>query len=126
VERRKLTELEHSAAEVNTDRWPSVSLLLPIYNESEVVERLIDADCRPRYPAELLEILVLDDSSDDTTQLARGKSRNTPHKASIFACSGDSTARATKSAIWSTAFSSRGGNSSRFSMRISCRRSTFC
>ncbi|MBB5470076.1 cellulose synthase (UDP-forming) [Paraburkholderia sp. CI2] len=73
VERRKLTELEHSAAEANADCRPSVSVLLPICNESEVVERLIDAACRLSYPAELLEILVLDDSSDGTTQLARGK-----------------------------------------------------
>ena len=50
-----------------------MSVLLPICNESEVVERLIDAACRLSYPAELLEILVLDDSSDGTTQLALGK-----------------------------------------------------
>ncbi|SMG56500.1 glycosyltransferase [Paraburkholderia susongensis] len=73
VERRKLTELAHSADEADIERWPSVSVLLPIYNESEVVERLIDAACRLRYPSQLLEILVLDDSSDGTTELARRK-----------------------------------------------------
>ena len=73
VERRKLTELAHSTADAQMDRWPSVSVLLPICNESEVVERLIDAACHLLYPAELLEILVLDDSSDDTTELALGK-----------------------------------------------------
>jgi cellulose synthase/poly-beta-1,6-N-acetylglucosamine synthase-like glycosyltransferase len=73
VERRKLTELARSATDADVERWPSVSVLLPIYNESEVVERLIDAACRLRYPAELLEILVLDDSSDGTTELAREK-----------------------------------------------------
>ncbi|WP_233835418.1 glycosyltransferase [Paraburkholderia sp. ZP32-5] len=73
VERRKLTELANSAAEAEVERWPLVSVLLPIYNESEVVERLIDAACRLRYPSELIEILVLDDSSDSTTELARAK-----------------------------------------------------
>jgi cellulose synthase/poly-beta-1,6-N-acetylglucosamine synthase-like glycosyltransferase len=73
VERRKLTELANSAAEAEIERWPSVSVLLPIYNESEVVERLIDAACRLRYPSESIEILVLDDSSDRTTELAREK-----------------------------------------------------
>ncbi|MBN3852499.1 glycosyltransferase [Paraburkholderia sp. Ac-20340] len=73
VERRKLTELAHSSSEVEAHWWPSVSVLLPICNESEVVERLIDAACRLRYPAGLLEILVLDDSSDGTTALACAK-----------------------------------------------------
>jgi cellulose synthase/poly-beta-1,6-N-acetylglucosamine synthase-like glycosyltransferase len=75
VERRKLTELAHSMADAETETTcsPSVSVLLPIYNESEVVERLIDAACRLRYPGELLEILVLDDSSDGTSELARAR-----------------------------------------------------
>ncbi len=73
VERRKLTELVHLTSETQTDRWPPVSVLLPICNESEVVERLIDAACCLRYPAKQLEILVLDDSSDGTTELARVK-----------------------------------------------------
>lgn len=73
VERRKLTELAHSVTEAEADRWPSVSVLLPICNEFEVVERLIDAVCRLQYSVELLEILVLDDSSDGTTDLARVK-----------------------------------------------------
>lgn len=71
VEQRKLTELAHSSPGAQTDSWPSVSVLLPIYNESEVVERLIDAACNLSYPAGLLEILVLDDSTDSTTELAR-------------------------------------------------------
>lgn len=48
-------------------------MLLPICNESEMVERLIDAACRLTYPPDEIEILVLDDSSDATTKLARAK-----------------------------------------------------
>jgi cellulose synthase/poly-beta-1,6-N-acetylglucosamine synthase-like glycosyltransferase len=49
---------------------PSVTVQLPIYNERYVVERLIEAVCRLDYPAELLEIQVLDDSTDDTVEIA--------------------------------------------------------
>ena len=50
---------------------PRVTVQLPIYNERHVVERLIDAACRLSHPPHLLQIQVLDDSTDDTTALAR-------------------------------------------------------
>ena len=43
---------------------------LPIYNEMYVADRLIDAVCELDYPRELLEIQVLDDSTDETTEIA--------------------------------------------------------
>ncbi|MCU0434040.1 MAG: glycosyltransferase [Bacteroidia bacterium] len=52
---------------------PFVTIQLPVYNERYVVERLIDAVCRIRYPRHLLEIQVLDDSTDETTTLAAAK-----------------------------------------------------
>ena len=48
------------------DVKPRVTVQLPIYNELYVVERLIEAACAIRYPGELLEIQVLDDSTDGT------------------------------------------------------------
>jgi cellulose synthase/poly-beta-1,6-N-acetylglucosamine synthase-like glycosyltransferase len=50
--------------------WPRVTVQLPLYNERYVVERLIDTACVLDYPPELLEIQVLDDSSDSTTEIA--------------------------------------------------------
>ncbi len=50
---------------------PRVTVQLPIYNEPHVVERLIDATCRLSHPRHLLQIQVLDDSTDDTAALAR-------------------------------------------------------
>ncbi|MEM6522988.1 MAG: cellulose synthase family protein [Bacteroidota bacterium] len=47
-----------------------VTVQLPIYNEKYVIERLIDAVCRFDYPKELLEIQVLDDSTDETVDIA--------------------------------------------------------
>ncbi|MXS86204.1 glycosyltransferase [Nitrosomonas sp. HPC101] len=74
VEQRKLTELTEETQPslcIGDDYRPPVSVLLPVHNESSVVERLIDAVCRLHYPADRLEILVLDDSSDDTSRLAQ-------------------------------------------------------
>ncbi|MBX3671210.1 MAG: glycosyltransferase [Rhodocyclaceae bacterium] len=70
VERRRLTRIDRPPAAGAQTFVPQVSVLLPICNESAVVERLIDAACRLRYPAGALEILVLDDSSDATSALA--------------------------------------------------------
>jgi cellulose synthase/poly-beta-1,6-N-acetylglucosamine synthase-like glycosyltransferase len=52
--------------------WPKVTIQLPIYNERYVVERLVDAIARLEYPPELLEVQVLDDSTDETQQVAHG------------------------------------------------------
>jgi cellulose synthase/poly-beta-1,6-N-acetylglucosamine synthase-like glycosyltransferase len=53
------------------ERWPRVTVQLPIYNERYVIERLIEAVARFDYPRELLDIQVLDDSTDETCEVAR-------------------------------------------------------
>ncbi len=52
------------------DPLPVVTIQLPLYNEMYVADRLIDAVCRIEYPRELLEIQVLDDSTDETRSIA--------------------------------------------------------
>src|SRR5687767_1699111 len=52
------------------EAWPTVTIQLPIYNEMYVADRLIDAVCQIEYPRELLEIQVLDDSTDETQSVA--------------------------------------------------------
>ena len=49
---------------------PPVTVQLPIYNERFVVERLIETAAALDYPADRLQIQVLDDSTDDTTAKA--------------------------------------------------------
>ena len=49
---------------------PVVTIQLPLYNEMYVVDRLVDAVCRIDYPRDRLEIQVLDDSTDETQQIA--------------------------------------------------------
>jgi cellulose synthase/poly-beta-1,6-N-acetylglucosamine synthase-like glycosyltransferase len=50
--------------------WPRVTVQLPVYNERRVVERLIDSAAALDYPADRLEIQVLDDSTDETAARA--------------------------------------------------------
>lgn len=50
--------------------WPAVTVQLPLYNERTVAARLIRAVGNLRYPAERLEIQVLDDSTDETRAIA--------------------------------------------------------
>jgi len=49
---------------------PRVTIQLPIFNERYVVDRLLDAVTRLDYPRELLEIQLLDDSTDETRIVA--------------------------------------------------------
>ncbi len=53
------------------ERLPRVTVQLPVYNELYVVRRLIRAAAALDYPRELLEIQVLDDSTDATVDAAR-------------------------------------------------------
>jgi hypothetical protein len=50
--------------------WPAVTVQVPLYNERYVARRVIDACARLDYPRDRLELQVLDDSSDDTAQIA--------------------------------------------------------
>jgi hypothetical protein len=50
---------------------PHVTIQLPLFNESTVAPRLLEAVAKMDYPAERLEIQVLDDSTDETQALCR-------------------------------------------------------
>ncbi|MFZ1014097.1 MAG: cellulose synthase family protein, partial [Terracidiphilus sp.] len=52
------------------DDLPRVTVQLPIFNEQFVIDRLLEAVCAMEYPREKLEIQVLDDSTDETTEVA--------------------------------------------------------
>ncbi|NQX93032.1 MAG: glycosyltransferase [Flavobacteriales bacterium] len=52
------------------DNLPHVTVQLPVYNELYVVERLIDCVAELDYPADKLEIQVLDDSTDESFDVA--------------------------------------------------------
>ncbi len=52
------------------DELPFITVQLPIYNEQFVIDRLLEAICAMQYPADKLEIQLLDDSTDETQQVA--------------------------------------------------------
>jgi cellulose synthase/poly-beta-1,6-N-acetylglucosamine synthase-like glycosyltransferase len=54
---------------------PLVTIQLPIYNEKYVASRLIEAVCKMDYPIDRLEIQVLDDSEDDSSQVIKNAVR---------------------------------------------------
>ncbi|WP_400191198.1 glycosyltransferase [Hymenobacter sp. B81] len=75
----QLTRLARAArrrpapAEPVPGEWPRVTVQLPVYNELNVVERVIDAAAALDYPAGQLHIQVLDDSTDESVALAAAR-----------------------------------------------------
>src|SRR6059058_4290826 len=63
--KRRVTEPEQRFAEL-----PRLTIQLPIFNEQFVVDRLVECVCRLQYPREKLDIQVLDDSTDETVDVA--------------------------------------------------------
>jgi poly-beta-1,6-N-acetyl-D-glucosamine synthase len=54
------------------DEEPTVSLLIPTYNEAGVIERKLDNILQANYPKEKIDVIVVDSaSSDKTAELAR-------------------------------------------------------
>ena len=62
---------------------PTVSIILPTYNRSAVVETTLDHFIAQDYPAELLEVLVADNSTDDTPAMVQ---RLNAKRRSSFGC----------------------------------------
>jgi cellulose synthase/poly-beta-1,6-N-acetylglucosamine synthase-like glycosyltransferase len=60
---------KHEGKTYTVENWPRVTVQLPIFNEKYTVERLLRAVTRLDYPAECVQIQVLDDSTDDTYDL---------------------------------------------------------
>lgn len=55
------------------ENLPRVTTQLPVFNEANCVERLIETVCAIDYPAHLHEIQVLDDSTDECIEVSRRK-----------------------------------------------------
>ncbi len=69
--KHKKNKTTEPAAHFQFDELPRVTVQLPIFNEQYVVDRLLDAVCRLDYPKEKLDIQLLDDSTDETIEVAR-------------------------------------------------------
>lgn len=64
---------EETIFTIPESEYPHVTVQLPVFNELYVVERLIDAIAAFDYPADKLEIQLLDDSTDESFEIARKK-----------------------------------------------------
>jgi len=51
--------------------WPVVTIQIATYNEKNVIERTLRSCLELDYPEEKLEIVVIDDSTDETTDIIR-------------------------------------------------------
>jgi cellulose synthase/poly-beta-1,6-N-acetylglucosamine synthase-like glycosyltransferase len=74
VHRRRIAERVGAAPfedSQDESKLPHVTIQLPLFNESTVATRLLDAVANMDYPASRLEIQVLDDSIDETAGLVR-------------------------------------------------------
>ncbi len=63
----KFKRRDFSESAIDTSKI--VTIQLPLFNEMNVAERLINAVCKIDYPKNKLEIQVLDDSTDETSQI---------------------------------------------------------
>jgi cellulose synthase/poly-beta-1,6-N-acetylglucosamine synthase-like glycosyltransferase len=102
----RLSCLRRGAAPAPRDtgasQLPPVTVQLPLFNERYVARRVIDAVAALDYPRDRLHVQVLDDSTDDTTELVQGRvaqlraeglridlihrARRTGYKAGALAC----------------------------------------
>lgn len=73
VRRKKVDPIETQLEET---KLPFITIQLPIYNEMYVVERLIKSVASFDYPKEYLEIQILDDSTDETSQIIKDYLKN--------------------------------------------------
>ena len=60
----------HPKATFAEAELPRITVQLPLFNEMYVVERLLESVTAINYPHDRLDIQVLDDSTDDTVQIA--------------------------------------------------------
>jgi len=62
-------KFEKFISTISYDDYPFVTIQLPVYNEAEVVERLIRSASLMDYPIDKFEIQILDDSNDETSEI---------------------------------------------------------
>jgi glycosyltransferase involved in cell wall biosynthesis len=67
-----------------TDTRPFISVIAPTYNRSEVVERTLEHLIAQDYPKDRYEVILVDNSSDDTPQMAERVAATAPMPVSLI------------------------------------------
>ena len=68
--RKNAAKSSEPPSRFHEDELPFVTIQLPTFNEQYVIDRLIDACCKLDYPRDRFEIQLLDDSTDETKEVA--------------------------------------------------------
>lgn len=55
----------------SSDQLPLITIQLPIYNEKYVIETLLDSIYKMEYPTDKIEVQILDDSTDETSEIIK-------------------------------------------------------
>ncbi len=63
---------------------PEVTIHLPLFNEKRVAARLIESCLKIDYPSQKLKVIIIDDSDDGTTDIARSYERKFPHTVRVI------------------------------------------
>jgi cellulose synthase/poly-beta-1,6-N-acetylglucosamine synthase-like glycosyltransferase len=71
--RKHLKDVPQPLAPFAEAELPPVTVQLAVFNEMYVVERLIDTVCQLDYPADKLQIQVVDDSTDETYDIVAAR-----------------------------------------------------
>ena len=119
------TKARRASAPLGQGPLPPVTVQLPVYNEMYVTERLIRAVCAIDYPRDLLEVQVLDDSTDDTSRIAARCTEELRSAGFDIKHVRRGTARGTRRGRLPRAARGQAGSLSRFSTRISFPRGIF-
>ena len=69
-----LKSLKRSSSKKKNSKseWPTVTIQLPVYNEVNMISLLLKTVDNIDYPKDLLQIQILDDSTDNTSNLIKG------------------------------------------------------
>ncbi|MCK5604997.1 glycosyltransferase [Candidatus Pacearchaeota archaeon] len=73
-----------NSSSLKPHNWPKVSINIPLFNEKKVVSRLLDSCVNLDYPRDKLEILVVDDSNDETTRIAYSYEKKFPELVKVI------------------------------------------
>ncbi len=76
----KSKKIKIKKVDLNDKDLPIVLVQIPLYNEVYVVRRVIDSVANLKYPKEKLWIQILDDSTDETSQIALEKCKELKKK----------------------------------------------
>jgi mycofactocin system glycosyltransferase len=70
LRQRKLLELDEIEPLAERADWPGVSFVIPVYNRPVLLRRCLESIFALDYPPDKREVIVVDDSTDETTQVA--------------------------------------------------------